>query len=201
MGERSAACLEELGCPPERHKRAYVCKWYAPGQEWIDGDNVWRRVVIEVSEALELEFRGRNPRGEVWVLTRVIVRKRRGKEKKDKTKVTGEFVEAIEESHLPEWFDVDPTLCHVYREIGLPEPKENPLPDRPLSEDQPGLPPTRLLTAKQPKQPAKPVMTDEDRERLREARNRIRGGRPVEETRPTTSTRPIPSTNGTNGTH
>lgn len=193
-GERTEACLEELGCPKDRHGRPYVCKWYASGQEWITADQVWRRVVIEISEALELQFRDRNPRGEVWILTRTMVRKRRGKERRDKTKVTGEFLDRVTLDTLTEAFPVDPVLCHVFRELALPKAlKRNPLPDRPLSDDEEGLPPPQLVEQqKRRQQSAHPTMSDEQREMWKAARARI-AGRPAD----STPTRPEPSSNGT----
>lgn len=137
QGDQPLVCWGDDDCDPKRHKLPYRSKWYAPAQQWIADKQVWRRTVIEVTEALERTLRGKKLRGQVWCLFR-----------KPKSllpkQIHGEQEESLPDGSLPPTFNVDPVLYRVYNETSLPEPASNLLNERPMTEDQAGPGPRRL---------------------------------------------------------
>jgi len=148
QGNTPLVCWGTEKCDPKRHRLQYRSKWYAAAQVWINEAEVWRAVVVEVTEALERKLRGDPLRGQVWCLYR------KPKEKLSK-EIHGERQETLPEGRLPPKFEVDPILCRLFGEMDLPEPQPNLLEERPMAEDEAGERPRALARAAEP--PKKPL--------------------------------------------
>lgn len=67
---RSEYCPGQNLCPGAHHSKERVWKGYSFGHLWLPALKKWKPAILEVTEALELDFRGRYAPGQVWELTR-----------------------------------------------------------------------------------------------------------------------------------
>lgn len=126
-------------CKTEIHRLRFHAFYYAPVQVWQNREKVWRPFAIKLTENLEWKLRGQELRGQVWSVSKED-KKLRGREP-----LEGEFLESVDAGSLPDPFNMDAFLCHLFRVDELPPDGRSLLPDRPMSFDQPGSPPSRCL--------------------------------------------------------
>lgn len=152
---------EHCGCHLRKLDRLW--KGYVAAEVYDQAVNKWAPIVLEITENLELDFRGRYDRGQVWELSRAP--KVNGKNQP----VKGKLLEERDPNTFPPPFDVKPVLLHVFHvtEIALCWP--NPMPSRIVVSHSEGAPPA-ILSASTPAE--KPVTA----EQMQALRDRI-GGR------------------------
>ena len=191
---RPVVCFGAEMCPRERHKLPYRSKWYAPAQVYLCDEHLWRRVVVEVTEALERKLRDRSLRGETWCLKRLRIDKTR-------KQLDGDFIESAAPVTLPPAFDVDPILRRCFNELELPAPARNLLPDRPFSLDEEAPAPACLAAdLAESMKATNAVSPSELRASLDALRSRLGTGGGAAPPGPRVPERPavpVPSTNGT----
>jgi hypothetical protein len=158
-GGRGVYCPGE-GCPAARHAKQRLWKGYASAEVYEQRVNLWHPCVLEITEHLELDFRDRFDRGQVWHLTREMPTDKR------KTPVVGELHETCDETKWPSAFDIVPVLKTVYHvqkiEMGFP----NPMPARTMVQPSEGAPPAALMDRSKPVIPATPEQIKWLHERL-----------------------------------
>ncbi len=105
-----SACPGIQLCPSSIHNGKTVWKGFAPCELWRDAPNRdWLQTVLEVTERLA-EFLGRQPlRGSVWYLYRVL-----GDTKHKEC--AGHQVDALNPAELPIAFNIEPSVCRLFRE-------------------------------------------------------------------------------------
>lgn len=197
---KSRAPLVCWGHEPGRcrnHKLPYKSKWYAPALVYIYDEKVWRRCVVEATEPLERQLRGKVLRGQEWCLRKV-----KPNPQAKYVQIEGLFIDTPATGNLPEAFPVDPVLQRVFGELELPPPETNFLPERPFAPDEPGAPPTVLVEQIAEEERTARVLSVEE---LREANELLKAklgirSRPVGRPAPA-GPLPRPSTNGVNGAH
>lgn len=187
--------VKQGGCP--HHKLPYRSKWYAPALVYIYSERVWRRFVIEATEPLERQLRGKNLRGQEW-----IIRKVKPDPLAKYVQLDGALVAEIGEANLPEEFKVDPIIERVFGVLKLPPPLPNLLAERPFGADEDLPPPASLATQMVKEEEAnRPLTPEEIREMTGRARAGWRGSaKPADRPAPRDPA-PKPSTNGVNGAH
>lgn len=117
-------------CPATLHNSTDTCwKGYTPILAWDRGAKVWVPFVLEITEALELDFRDQFARGQIWEVWRDV----RGKRA---SPVQGKLLpEARDPATIPEPFDITPVLQALYHCTAVALTHKNPLPSRVLVED------------------------------------------------------------------
>lgn len=152
--ERSRLCSNDPAtCPNhklERYWHSYQCV-----EVLGPGGTLWYPMVLEVSEHLELDFRGRACRGQVWDVARP--EKKVGK----RSAVNGVLIEQRDPALLPAAFDVQPVLRTVYHCDDVPLTQANPLPPRVIlaPTPEPAPPPAAAETP-----PLRESLTEAERE-------------------------------------
>ena len=111
-------------CPSPVHKVDRVWKGYVSAQVWNDASRNWFPVCLEITESLELTFRGVYARGQVWELWRE--QGPRGKE----LPVSGKLEEERDEHTTPKPFDIVPCLRALFHIDSIDLSSLNPLPPR-----------------------------------------------------------------------
>jgi hypothetical protein len=125
-GRSVYCCGVDLGCPC--HKQERFWRGYAPVEVQSPSGTLWYPTVLEISEAMELDFRGTAERGTVWQVERLS--RRAGRRSGLKATLLGRR----DPSKLRSPFDVLPILrtCYHAEEISLVH--LNPAPPRVLLE-------------------------------------------------------------------
>lgn len=118
---RPHACPGEASCPPVIHRSRTLWYGYAPVYVWRTGRDDWHAGVLEVTEALEEVLRGRQLRGELWMLERSAARRKTGP-------VSGVLLEQRGDVATPAPFDIRAPLQRLYHTTDLALGAENPLP-------------------------------------------------------------------------
>lgn len=134
---RSQYCKGD-DCPPIIHKAEITWKGYAPCMWWVDGQNVWRPIVLEITEHAELDLRAMIRKGQIWQFSRPV-------EPGKKNPPT--FAALLEErtaQGLPPPFDVKPVLQTLYHAMTLDLSVKNPLPPRVFAYDTDDAPPEAM---------------------------------------------------------
>jgi hypothetical protein len=139
---RSQYCEgRECNCQHSRIPR--IWKGYLAAEQYQQKGNLWLPRILEVTEYLELDFRGRYKRGQVWQI-------QRNQEKKGETNpVTGVLQEERDERTFPQPHAILDTLRHLYHDSGLQLICDNPMPGRTYVQASQGDPP-RGLVGEQP---------------------------------------------------
>jgi len=113
-------CEGEGLCPQSNHRLPQVWKFYGACEYWIHSLAMWRPACIEATELLEESLRGRELRGEVWLLTREGQSKRH-------CRMVGTFCERLSDVALSPDFDIEPVLVRLFGVtnllLGMPSPK------------------------------------------------------------------------------
>ena len=97
--------------------KGYICS-----ELYFEGANHWLPIVLELTENLELDFRDRAKRGQVWRVWRLPIGK------KHKSACQASLVEEQEPADWPQPFDFRSVLRHLYHVERLPESVTNPTP-------------------------------------------------------------------------
>lgn len=166
---RTIPCPGPDECPVSLHRTALIWKGYGPVEAWESSCRHWRSFVLEVTESLEEDLRGRDLRGEVWQLHRM--------QKSGKTDpVAGIFCERLPEHSLSKTFDIVPVLLRLFHVPRLTLGTRNPMPPKVVIEPVEGNPPNLPLELQQAEKPQDAGRKMEDaRElwrRLREEQSR-----------------------------
>lgn len=136
-GKGSIPCPGVGTCPDAIHRLRTIWKGYAPVLLWEVRENLWRPWVLEITENLEEQLRGRKLRGEEWLLTRLEIRGRTDP-------VSGVLCRLVDSVELPEAFDVLPVLQKVLGSMEIRLGVANPTPAKvvlsPIAGDAPTIP-------------------------------------------------------------
>jgi hypothetical protein len=115
----SMGCPGVSKCPSAVHRGRTIWKGYAAVRIWWANVNKWIPAVLELTECLEEQLRGRSLLGEMWHLTRMA-------NKKKMSQVHGVYYATREERELKQTFDVIPVVQRLYHsteiEFGVPNP-------------------------------------------------------------------------------
>lgn len=163
---RSHYCPGREEC--QLHRSDVVWKGYAAVETWDQTQALWFPWVLEITEGLELDFRGRWDRGQVWEVWRI-----EDNRKRDTTPIRGKLLEERNPDDFPPAYDLRPQLMHVYHVRELRLDQLNPLPPRQLVKPNPGAPPIRPDQQRPEDRP----MTAEE---LRAMRERLKFPKPPE---------------------
>jgi hypothetical protein len=96
------------GCSPEVHKIKPDWKGYFAGEWYEERLKLWIPAAVEVTSALELDFRHEYQRGQVWWIERLQPTK------DTHPPMTARLIETLDAATLPAAFDFLPTLCTMY---------------------------------------------------------------------------------------
>lgn len=158
---RSEYCDPD-GCQHCGRRLKRTWRGYCAAEVYLQGLNKWLPTVLELTEALEVEFRGVYQRGQVW-------RVWRNKETTDdREAVRGELVEYVDPDQLPPAFDYRPPLLKVYAVERIQLGIANPRPGKILMPLSDGPAPRLLIPGPEPKTAAPARPTDAQRARLAE---------------------------------
>lgn len=168
---KSVPCPGAQECPLPVHRSRMLFKAYGPVERWEATHGVWRPAVLEITENLEERLRGRDLRGEVWVLSREDA-------KAKASPVIGAFCEALPHAEVSAAFDIVPILCRFYHVQTLALGAANPIPPKVFLEAVEG-PPPNLPPELQPAKAreASPEETERIRKQLQEAMSSMGKGR------------------------
>ena len=122
-GGRSFPCRGVDDCPAPIHKARSVWKGYAPVETWDQAAGLWRPRVLEVTEVLEEQLRGRELRGEVWLLWRTDCGRR-------SSPIHAAYVETRSAQDHGRSFDISPPLLRFYHVPAILLGVPNPLPSK-----------------------------------------------------------------------
>lgn len=165
-------------CSYCKRRQGIIWKGYAPVLAWDATKSLWHPFVLEITESLEEELRGRDLRGEVWHLFR------EGKGKNNDP-LTGLFAERKTGRVVIEPFDIVPVLLRLYHVSSLRLGRPNTMPAKlvlpAIAGDAPALPPGASPATEAKPDPAKVQSFRELRQQAEEAARRRAGG----QTRPT----------------
>jgi hypothetical protein len=119
----SVYCPDDGTCYWRKCQEEQIWKGYTPVLFWNTSTANWLPTVLEISEKLELDLRGKWKRGQEWVLTRAQELDRKKKPVRGRLAVVQRPSE-----NLPEEFDILPVLSAVFRVAHVKLGKQNPLP-------------------------------------------------------------------------
>ena len=125
---RSQYCTGQ-GCVSPAHKIDRVWKGYVASQVWEAAGKKWFPVCLEITESLELTFRGIYARGQVWELWR-----HQGPKGKS-LPVEGKLCEERDQASTPPPFSLMPCLRSLFHVDHLDMSELNPLPPRVVVEE------------------------------------------------------------------
>lgn len=124
LGKTYTPCREpDRECPASIHTKRKLWRGWAPVEVFDDVQQVWWPWVLEITECLEEQLRGRQLRGEVWGITRP-------KEKEKGNRVVGVFVERQAAETMRKPFDIMPVLLRAYHLDEIPMGKPNTIPPK-----------------------------------------------------------------------
>jgi hypothetical protein len=163
---RTRVCRGEPGCEPAIHKVDPIWYGFLPFDVWDDNAELWFPVVLQVTESLDLDFRGRLERGQFWLISRPNV-------KTSGNPVRGQFLGHADLETLPEPFGFQATLAILFHWPELPLPKTpNPTPARVSLSPSVGAPPPGSKAAVQAQEKANMPKAEEAKELFRKLRER-----------------------------
>jgi hypothetical protein len=137
VGKGTEPCPGPSECGHCKRRQGIIWKGYAPVLAWDQVRELWHPFVIELTESIEEELRGRQLRGEVWSLWR------EGKGKNNDP-VTGLFLERKQGSVVIEPFDIVSVLLRMYHVSSIRLDRPNTMPGKlvlpAIAGDAPKLP-------------------------------------------------------------
>lgn len=140
--DKSRYC-DPRGCRFNCDREEKFWKSYAPTLVFEPDRELWIPAVLEISERLELDFRGHAQRGQVWSVSRAP------QSGESHTPVRGQLQEERKPSCTPPAFDHLPILCALYHSDAISLTKACPLPDKFRVEACNGERPKALKTAEE----------------------------------------------------
>lgn len=146
-------------CNSMYHKMPRIWKGYSAVEIYSVEKKKWRPFVLEISEHLELDFRGIYKRGQVWELYRTL------QTGKKATPVQGKLHEERGPSSVPAAFDIRPVLLHLYHCMAVSLDAKNPMPPRTFLADSDGDAPKVLAEASKGYEP---MSLEEHERRMKE---------------------------------
>jgi hypothetical protein len=141
---KSSYCVGDAECKECRAGREAIWKGYFAGEAWDARRGWWLPVVMELTEACELDLRYRFCRGQVWLF------ERSQQTTKKRTPVTARLVEELPLDTLPPAFDVHAVLRTLYHANHIALTTANPLPDRVMIEPTAGAAPGATAPKEEP---------------------------------------------------
>jgi len=156
---RSVYCKGDQ-CDSVVHKVDRIWKGYAAVELWNVATKKWTPVVLEISEALELDLRGLWKRGQVWEFYRDRPTSKKA------MPIMGKLLEERGPDSVPPPFDFKAVLMHLYHQPIIHLGALNPMPARILVLDSEGAPPAILEPAKVDEKPVDPKVEEEFRKRF-----------------------------------
>jgi hypothetical protein len=111
-------------CNPADHRTQRFWKGYAAVQVYMPTGSLWMPAILEVTENLELDFRGKWRRGSVWELSRAR------RTTKKWPPIVGVKISETCPDPLPEPFDLLPNLLRLFQVEQIALDQVNPLPPR-----------------------------------------------------------------------
>lgn len=131
---RSEYCIGE-SCPIAVHKSGAIWKGYTGVEAFEARSQKWAPVVLEITEALELDLRGKWIRGGVWEVWRTPLNGRK------KQPVRGKLLETLAPATLPRAFPIIHVLQSLYHTSEIDLSATNPMPERTRVRLSEGAPP------------------------------------------------------------
>jgi len=160
---RSVLCGGD-DCDGPTHKTPKIWKGYAAVELWNAATNHWNPFVLEITESLELDLRGKWRRGQVWEFYREMPTKKKS------MPITGKLLEERDPSSVPPEFDYRPVLLHLYHVHAIHLGVLNPMPPRVIVEASEGNGPAILAGAGA----GKPQMDAETEQKYQEFMNKMK---------------------------
>jgi hypothetical protein len=153
---RSYLCTGD-DCPLTLHKSPRIWKGYTSAEKYLQKEAKWLPICLEITENLELDFRGVFARGQVWELFRPndVGRK--------KFPVEGKLLEERDPNTFPSQLDLIPVLRHLYHADTIGLSLKNPMPARTFVTLSEGEKPAVIAQAEEANKP----MTDQEWEHMR----------------------------------
>lgn len=136
------------GCLSPFHKKGPIWKGYCTCELYDEANRWWAPVVFEMSEACELDFRGRYRRGQIWIVERAPLVDHK------KPPVRARLIGEAAEDELPPAHDYVPVLRSVYHAFNLTAGVKNPLPARVIVQPTTGAPPPDMIEERTAEAPA-----------------------------------------------
>lgn len=127
----------------EFHKIEKIWKGYTSVEVWSQAEQAWLPKVLEISECLDQDFRGRCLRGTVWELTHLKKESKKKKSEPKSGKVVGKLWDQLDPATLPMPYPMSAVLDNLFHFIGVRLDEDNPLPPRLLVEPSKAAPPRR----------------------------------------------------------
>lgn len=149
------------------HRLDRVWKGYACVEKYEQTSNLWLPFVLEITEALEQDLRGRWQRGQVWQLERDAPATA-----KKKPPVRGKLIEECNPDTFPPAFNLQPVLLWLYRVHEVRLDHENPMPARVRLAPSPGPAPRSRQSA--PADVATPEQNEVFRKQLQDRMGGLR---------------------------
>jgi hypothetical protein len=142
QGKGESVYCDPAFCCTGRVRDKRFWKGYAACQWWRPELKVWVPITLEITESLELDFRDRFARGQVWELYRGE------KTKRKQSPTMGRLLRQDAPESVPPEFDYKPPLSSLYHVFELDLSVKNPLPKRvlvePIADEGPELPKVSL---------------------------------------------------------
>lgn len=118
-------------CPRHFHSLPRIWKGYGAVEVWQRDGNLWLPMLLELTENVELDFRGRWRRGQVWQVSKPASKKgKRGG-------VQAVWIRDDDAAKIPPAFEIVPVLQHLYREDAFDLTARNPLRPRVMVQARP----------------------------------------------------------------
>jgi hypothetical protein len=135
--KRSHYCVGE-DCPAALHKLNSFWKGYGAAEVWCRDSKVWLPICLELTEHLELDFRGKWQVGQIWEISRA---KMVGYQHQP---TRAAFVRQLPSEQTPPAADILPTLLHLYHVPAIKLDVKNPLPAKTMVVASHGEPPVEF---------------------------------------------------------
>jgi hypothetical protein len=156
-------------CPSWLHKEDPVFKGYTPVELYIEREQLWLPVVLEVTENLDHVMYDTIARGQVWEL------ERKPGPKGKRQPVEGRLTEVLKHAQLlPPAFCVEAALCRLYHVDAIRLDQRNHVPKPQCLEPSFDGPPEAAKKRMQAKAPP-PPLTPEEIEKRAKLIERLRG--------------------------
>jgi hypothetical protein len=136
-------CVGVPDCEPALHRIDPIWYGYLAVERWEEQLQLWLPCALQVTESLELDFRGRLERGQYWTLAMAAM-------KKKGNPTRGQLDGRCDGDELPHPFDILPVLRALFHCPQLQPPcLPNPAPGRIALAPSTGAPPPGSKAAEQ----------------------------------------------------